>query len=118
MLDESEAIPARRRADLTDPVTRLVQHITDRTLDAMPAADVARHDEVFAVQRPCGLANILTNRSRRGTADRHAGERSGCDIARNVMAAERECELAAARDRQNIGVRYADRPRFPRGRMR
>jgi hypothetical protein len=96
MLDESEAIPVRRRPDLTDPVTRLVQHITDRTFDAMPAADVACHDEVLAVRCPCGLANVLANRARRATADRHARERSRCHIARNVMAAKRQRELAAA----------------------
>ena len=98
VLEERDAVAARREARIAEVPARLGEHLSDRILEAVLAVDVARDREVRAVGRPVGLAHAVHDLARRAAFDRHPRERSEEDAVPKVARVGQDRELALRRD--------------------
>ena len=106
--DECDAAVGRD-ADVAQRMRRFVADVAERRLDAKRAVAADDRREVRAVGRPIGLQHLLGHFARRAAGERDAGERAE---AGQAIAAEQDGELRRFRDRQDVGILHAERPRL------
>ena len=109
--------PSGDTRDAADPAGRLVEHVAERQLDALAAADAAHDGELRPVGRPVRLTHVADERAWTGAEHRRARQRPLPHPPVEGVA-ERERELARAarrrasrrRERERCGL-AAVRPR-------
>src|SRR5215469_5562486 len=76
MIDECHFTAVGADTHIADPAIGLEKYLADGKFKALLAA-IAPHDsKVFAVARDVGVVDILQDRTRRATIDRHTRERA------------------------------------------
>ncbi len=74
-LEISEPVPLRRKMEAVQNVRALDEHLSDRPLEAKPAANAMDHREVCSTGSPVGLHHVFEELARSAARQRHPGER-------------------------------------------
>src|SRR6266567_2878939 len=103
MVNECEAIPLGRDAQMADPAGGFIQYFANGILDSALAAHDVNHGECFSTGCPIRSLNIVQQVSRSIRADGNLSQRSAM---REMISTDDEApqhrQLSRSRDRQHL----------------
>src|SRR6478672_11251369 len=112
MVHERYPVAFGRDPRIADVPLGLVEHLTDRILEAVLSIDIADHDEVLAIRRPIRFLNVLRYLARRATDHRYPRERPSIYHLAKKFAFDQNSQLSTRRNIQQIRIFQPERLRF------
>src|SRR5437762_130641 len=79
MIEESDLLAVGREARIGDVAEGAMEHMPERKLETVLAADAADDQHAVTIGGPVGPAHMLEKLSRRAAEQRHAGQRPFAD---------------------------------------
>ena len=103
MIEQRDGIAGRIESRMRNPADGVVDDVADRKFEPAPSGDRA-DDGQPSVRRPVGEFDVVEDRPRRASGDRHLSQRAALAEIADGVAVQGNGELAAARNGEQVCV--------------